>query len=299
MMPLFRVRNTLLKRGSEGQELVVRGNQILFVSKSDVSLSDSKGGKRSTTNSAPHGAKLLCSKFSKVSLDEVVRGQFIHGTALRREKLKLRKTTTVDCGIQVNDIEDEQAPEELANESARAVEKEIQTVKTEHPKEEESASTINNRRFTNMKNTAECLDTSDHERGIAATLQEKELLFAHQLKVLADGCNIDPLNSLELKDSTYVVVKEPRGILVVNFPQDLQSEDNPDFSATGLLEAFDVDDDDDDLDLTPQNSLPSTELLSSESNCSSPVHLARRKTLYPEPCPAFPMEVSFPPVDFH
>lgn len=295
-MPLFRVANKLFQHDAEGKDLIVRGNQIPFLPKKEGSFIEIKGLRVSASDSAPHKKNLQCTTNSRIFLDEAVDGQYAHAIVSRRVKPKF--TRTVDRGVQVDDIEKEVnlKNQELSTGMKTVLKKTLPSVEFEGIKEQESVSDLTNQRFIFMEETEQRINNSGLEKDFAATLQEKELSFARQLKGLADECNSDPPSSLDLKDSTYVVLKEQRGIVLVHFPNDLQSEDPVSLAANALLETGDIDDgdddDDDEIDLRPQNSLS---LLSFESSPSTPVPLIRRKTLYPEPCPAFPMEVSFPP----
>ena len=291
-MPLFRARKKIFQRDGEGQDLVVRGNQILFVRKKDGTVTEMKGGRWSTTT--PNHRVRLQDKTSSTnsSFDDKVHNKYIHRLVPTKDA-KLGGMRTVDRGIQVDNINIGVDPKchELSDVSNSAVKKERGILVTD------KAIKVNRHKLIKVKEAKECIDNSEIRKDVATKIQQKECSFAQQLKVLADECRHDAFKSLELKNSTYLVLRETDGVVLVHFPDDLKEEESFTWE-NALLEADDDDDDCDELDFTSQTSVSSIEWLSSDSNSSSPFPFVRRQTLYPEPCPAFPMEVSFPPVDF-
>ena len=302
-MPLFKVSKNIFQRASEGQDLVVRGNQILFVSKEENSINEISHVKRSETKSACQRPTLHRSKNSKGPCNGAADLHYIHGMVSRKVNPKLSRAMTVDRGIQVDFIENESngMRHGLSTGVGTDIKKNVKNMTTETTKDHSRANS-NHHICTKLKEVRGSIESKALEKELVATLHSKEFTLVQKLKVLADECNSEPHTPLELKDSTYAVLKEKFGLISVNFPHDIEDNGQFNWGAKALIEAgFGDDGDDDDDDLAPQTLFTSVELLSSESASSSPLPLIKRKTLYPEPCPAFPMEVSFPPfpqVDF-
>ena len=301
-MPLFKVTKNIFQCASEGQDLAVRGNQILFVSKKDSSFSEIGHARRSETKSACQRPTLHRSKNWRGPCKGAADLHYIHNVVSRKENPKLSRAMTVDRGIQVDFIENESigTRHEPSTGAYTDTKKNVENVRTKDTKDHGCAYSCHHR-CTKLKDVMGDVGRNPLKKELVAMLHSKEFTLVQKLKVLADECNSEPNTPLELKDSTYAVLQEQFGIICVNFPHDIEDSGQFNWGATALIEAGFGDDCDDDDYLTPQTLCGSVEFLSPESASSSPIPLIKRKTLYPEPCPAFPMEVSFPPfphVDF-
>lgn len=294
-MSFMTVRKKLFQRNFDEQDLVVRGNRILFVTKNEVAFADMKNRSHSAANSAVSGANQIASVESNgVPLHGMVEKGCSHKSGSEKEA-SLRNMITVDRAIQVGSVSSDNGFEShgIAKESTPAMDNKANIFGDTN--KERMCDIERHPRLTSVIDPAQTCDTSNKGGDVVPERNQQEHSFAQQLKVLADECSNESPATLELKDSTYLVLKEAHGVVLVHFPQDLKEEDSFNL-ASALLETDD--DDADDVDLASHASLSSVELLTSESTASSPIPFIRRKTLYPEPCPAFPMEVSFPPVEF-
>lgn len=295
-MPIYTVRKKIFQHSAEDQNLVVRGSRILFFTKKEGSSTDLKNSRCPKSNPSTRSEKPLENVASKSPpFNELVNQKCIENLAAHKQA-HLKRMMAVDRSIQVGDSSNHccrEIPDSPVSEESRAAEKEKECKTMVYLSAiKEGITSID----INLKDSRQSLDSNNSEKCANAKVHEKELSFAQQLKSLADGCSEGATESLEVKGSVYVVLKEARGIVLVQFPDDLEDQSSFNWESS-LLEA-EEEDDGDEVDLTSQGSISSAELLTSESNSSSPVLLARRKTLYPEPCPAFPMESSFPPVEF-
>ena len=276
---MFGSDRSLTEQSITGPDLVVKGNRIRFGHKKSQSATHFKG---------------TCWTQATMS------GEFCHtgnaeGLEVTQDKYpesRQPRSVTVDRAVQIDCF----ALQANCNDIYGEISDPNNMIKTcciSHANIAEKLCGITCNEFHEHQSSAAVCEANDKETSTKEPMrlkesQQKEILLAKKLRVLAEEAIETAVEPMEIRSSSYLVAKKKTvpHVLVINFPDDVQklNESTP---VSGL-------EDDDELSI---EILP-IDTKQKKKKKHGPRSAGGTRKLYPVPCPAFPMELSFPPVNF-
>ena len=293
-MPWLGWKRSSVERQLPKSGLVVLGNQISISTKRNEAPSQMKTSLLNQTSTFCSSSQISRTDDQQFSCDSDFRFSFSKEDS-SESLLPWKKQPTVDRGVQVDTIGSychcndgcKSFPTPEVNVDRHAISTSIGNKSVR-----KSSITLKSHRFIQVTENCQSSNGDNKDCSRLNKLQTNELVkFAEKLTLLADASNNDYVEPLDLKNSTYLVLKKTQEVVLVQYPDDLKAK----CPSTNSLALYDTEDE---LGSLSRGSITSIDIVPSELGDISPDLMRRKKTLYPMPCPAFPMEVSFPPVQF-
>ena len=276
---MFGSNRSLTEQSMTGPDLVVKGNRIRFGHKKSQSATHFKG---------------TCWTGPAAMSDEFCHTRKAEGLAVTQDKFpesRQPRSLTVDRGVQVDCFALKAHSSDIYREISDP-NNVIETCCIGHANVAESLCGITSNEFHEHRSSAAVCEANEKQTSTKDSMrlkesQQKEILLAKKLRVLAEEAIETAVEPMEIRSSSYLVTKKKTvpNVFVVNFPEDVQklNESTPGSS---------LDDDDRGIEIRPIDTMQTKKKKHGSRSAGG------TRTLYPVPCPAFPMELSFPPVNF-
>lgn len=262
-----------------GPDLVVKGNRIRFGRKKIQSATHFKGSCWTQATMSGESCHTRKAESLGVTQDKVPESQ-------------KPRSLTVDQGVQVDCF----ALKTHFNDIYREMPNPNNVVETcciSHANISENPCRIACHGFHEYQSSASIYEADDRQTSAKDPMrfiesQKKEILLAKKLRVLAEEAIETTVEPMQIRSSSYLVTKKKTvpNVLVVNFPEDVHKL-NASTSISGLG--------DEDLAISSLNPIDAKQKRKKKHGS---LRAGDTRKLYPIPCPAFPMELSFPPVNF-